>query len=63
MKEYAVKNPDKNSKIAHIDAQKELLMIEGYKAMSRINLCLAETAVCADNEALALGEQKLAECE
>lgn len=38
-------------------------LIEGYKEMSRINLSLANSATAADNDALALCEQKLAECE
>lgn len=46
---------------ANADVEKSL--INGYKEMSRINLSLADSAICADNEALALSEQKLAECE
>lgn len=38
-------------------------LIEGYKEMSRINLDLADSAVSADSDVLALYEQKLAECE
>ena len=48
---------------AGLDAQTVKSLIEGYKEMSRINLSLAESALESDNEALALGEQKLAECE
>ncbi len=55
------KKPDIEKR--RIDAQKKLSLIEGYKAMSRINLSFAESSVQSDNEALALGEQKLAECE
>ncbi|MBO4941667.1 MAG: hypothetical protein J6D15_05650 [Clostridia bacterium] len=39
------------------------LLKKGYEEMSRINLGLAEESVFSDNEALALAEQKLAECE
>lgn len=64
MKEkYAVGEKGKDVAKRHIDAQKKLDLIEGYKEMSRINLSLAECAVQSDNEALTLGEQKLAECE
>ena len=55
---YAVKK-----KTVCITEQQELLMIKGYKEMSRINSEFAESAVQTDNEALELGEQKLAECE
>lgn len=48
---------------AGLDAQTVKSLIEGYKEMSRINLSLAESALESDNEALALSEQKLAECE
>lgn len=45
------------------NAKIRMSLIEGYKEMSRINLSLAESALAADNDAAALGEQKLAECE
>ncbi len=61
--EYAVSEKEKDVTKRHIDAQRKLDLIEGYKEMSRINLSLAEDAVQSDNEALMLGEQKLAECE
>ena len=60
---YAVSEKKNDVAERHIDAQKKLDLIEGYKEMSRINLSLAECAVQSDNEALTLGEQKLAECE
>ena len=60
---YAVSEKKNDTAERHIDAQKKLDLIEGYKEMSRINLSLAECAVQSDNEALTLGEQKLAECE
>lgn len=60
---YAVSEKKNDAAERHIDAQKKLDLIEGYKEMSRINLSLAECAVQSDNEALTLGEQKLAECE
>ncbi len=41
----------------------EVELTNGYLEMSRINLCLAESAIEADNKALALCEQKLTECE
>ncbi len=45
------------------DAQAEIDLAKGYEEMSRINLDLSNSALEADNEALALCEQKLAECE
>lgn len=44
-------------------AQTEIELAKGYEEMSRINLNLSDSALEADNEALALCEQKLAECE
>ena len=45
------------------DAQTEIDLAKGYEEMSRINLNLSNSALESDNEALALCEQKLAECE
>lgn len=45
------------------NAQLEVELAKGYEEMSRINLNLSNSALEADNEALALCEQKLAECE
>ncbi len=45
------------------NAQLEIELAKGYEEMSRINLNLSSSALEADNEALALCEQKLAECE
>ena len=45
------------------NAQIRKSLIEGYKEMSRINLSLADSALAADNDAMTLCEQKLAECE
>ncbi len=54
---------EQNSARPCTDADIENSLIDGYKEMSRINLSLADSAICADNEALVLSEQKLAECE
>lgn len=62
-KGYVAEITKRDTAKRHIGAEIEKSLIEGYKEMSRINLSLAEEAVDLDNEALALAEQKLAECE